>query len=272
MPDAAPAPPLTLYESLLLLAIDAKTGVLVRGVWRPTFDKALVAAALSELALHGRLRPPPPEPSAGRPGNPLRAWLERGNGPVPTAGELVLDDATPTGRAYADHVLAVVATHPAAMMGRPHTLSAWALMYAGPLVRWGERMGTLEEMRLAAADLVARGTLTALPPPEYQRHLRPPRYPAAAAVDTGADALRAHLTARLAADAPSPDDRTLALLALVRAAGLSGAVFGKPNGRRADRRIGRLLRRREAASWLTRGIDRLVIGEMWNAEIASVRR
>ena len=138
--------------------------------------------------------------------------------------KIVLCNPTPTGNALANELLETIAAS-----RKPKKAATW-------IESFGERGKKMQ--KAAAGSLVAQGILRE----EEKRFLWVIPYTGYAAVDTSAKfALKQRLRG-LALGGETADQRGLALLSLVRAAGMLDYVFTKDEMRTAKRRVEELVK------------------------------
>lgn len=196
---------LTLYEELMLLALDDKEGVVVPHAREP-LKMGLASAILTELTLRGKLR-------------------------TDAQFNLIIANPTPTGDALLDRALESIRMLPA----QPQPATHWIETLA-------RGMRDLEDQVIQR--LVQRGALRV---EESRRMLffKESRFP------QGASGFEEGIRRRLrdvVIGGTSPDERTLALIGLVKMTNLIEVVFPYTEWEQARRRIDELTSP-QAAGW-----------------------
>lgn len=218
---------LSLPEQLLLLALDDKTGSDGCGAY---LDRGLIAAALVDLVLRGRITRREPGAYEGElllegraiPNGISSFWLHQ-----PT---YYLADTTPTGSAYLDHVLTTLLEH--RKSNRLHTFVTLTLVYLDRVehvdrtVYVGIDQPPPDQRQLAAHDLLAGERLVATESRFlFGRRTNLPQGNRA----TGEQELREVLQQGFLTRFVQTDERMRALLLLIDATGLNAKVWGKEN-------------------------------------------
>lgn len=256
-----------LPESLLLLALNDKTGEIERSVSAERLHRALVVAALIELLQRGRLKLVPADQpifslaALVRMSQRLRLRAEDDQSALLSLSSLVLyelTDVTPVGRRYLDSFLTVFAALKPSE--RFHSLGGFGSIYTK---RNGELSSLTGEPIRAAADLLENGILELLDT-KAGRFFQPPssyRLPTTGLRDSGEDSLRLSLveavSANRAANSPlSLNTETMMLLCLIRAVGLIEAVFGREKREAVDWRIASACRPESAPNTIYGFADR----------------
>jgi hypothetical protein len=133
-------------------------------------------------------------------------------------GAIVVEDQTPTGDEVVDEALSAIASSE-----RDRDAKHWV----GKLSKASVRKRVLDRLDERGVLAAERGKFLGIVP--RTRHVE---------IDPGPEReLRERLRATVLGDEPSPDARTIALAALVRACGLTKTVFGKEDRKEAERRI-----------------------------------
>lgn len=223
---------LSLPEQLLLLALDDKTGSDGCGVY---LDRGLIAAALVDLVLRGRIAERKPGAYEGEPrleGRTIPIGISSFWRDQPT---YYLADTTPTGSAYLDHVLTTLLAH--RYSNRLHTFVTLTIIYLDRVDRMGHthiNAPPPDQRQLAAHDLLAGERLVATESRFlFGRRTNLPQGNRA----TGEQELREVLQQGFLTRFAQTDERMRALFLLIDATGLNAEVWGKENKDAAAWRI-----------------------------------
>lgn len=249
---------LTLPECILLLALNDATGDLERGLSPERLRRALIAAALLELTLLGKLRVlSGSEPAISLVqfesikqeiaqycgGSEVRRLI---SGP-PAVVEI--QDMSFTGHPYLDSCLKAFRKD---TTSRFHTLDRLAQIYK----QFQGETKPDTEFQQAARKLLTDGVLETYETTGGGLFRRAPetRLRTTGNIDSGEDSMRLHLVTSVDTSAvighPKLEERTLRLLCLVKAAKLTEKVFGKEKSSAVDWRINSLCGEASPASGL----------------------
>ncbi|MBC8136924.1 MAG: GPP34 family phosphoprotein [Fibrella sp.] len=253
---------LTLPEELLLLALDDRAGTDNLGVY---LDRALIAAALLDLILQGRIvrREPGAYASESNHENVYPRFDQN------EYSYCVSPHATPTGRTYLDHVLATIAKHPIA--DQLHSFKTLTLVYVDRTNVLNPNIYSAppDQRLLAGQDLLAREQLVET----ESRFLffRNTTLPQGNRT-TGEGELRNQLRQGLRNGFSQPDERLRALLLLIKSTGLIAEVWGKEDFDAADWRVSQTLRLTMEPDSLLADAHRYIVSGIGEDDLAPLYR
>ena len=242
---------LTLPEELLLLALDDTTGADTLG---STLDRALIAAALLDLILQGHIVHLDAVAKSLPASGALGCWYADG-------AFYLASQATSTGNNYLDHVWTMLATH--LLHDRLHSFASLTLLYLNRTNCLSSNVYSAppDQRLLAAQDFLAREELI-LKETRFLGIFRQSQLPQGNR-STGEPELRERLRTVLSDKNLPVDERTRALLLLLKSTGLVKTLFENKSSDSLDWRLAQILRLTmeshsplaEAHRYIVTGID-----------------